>query len=149
MAETDRDNLKKQLQALEAKIQEHLNLTKERQDEAEKRKQELQEEPEDEEDGGAQRTLAIGEVEKRSHLLDADQVSCGIVFSRLHSERTGQDIGKVLTSGDSRALIGLPESVVGKINQRIGDVTTEKNSIAVVGVFDGTVDMKDFFKRSS
>jgi hypothetical protein len=54
-----------------------------------------------------------------------------------------------LTSGDSRALVGLPESVVGKINQRIGDVTTEKNSIALVGVFDRTVDMKDFFKRSS
>jgi hypothetical protein len=53
MADTDHDNLKKQLQALKAKIQEHLNLTKERQDEAKKCKQELQEELEDEEDGGA------------------------------------------------------------------------------------------------
>jgi hypothetical protein len=35
-----------------------------------------------------------------------------------------------------------------KIKQRIGDVTTEEKSVAVVGVFDGTVEMRDFFKRS-
>jgi hypothetical protein len=149
VSETVHEDLKKQLQTLETKIQEHLDLIKEQQGEAKKRKQELQEEPEDEEDGGAQRTLAITEVEKQSHLLEADQASCGVVFSRLHSQRTGQEIGRILTSGDSRALVGLPERVVGKINQRIGDVTTEQNSAAVIGVFDGTVDMKDFFKRSS
>ena len=149
LTETVYEGLKKQLQTLETKIQEHLDLIKEQQDEAKKRKQELQEEPEDEEDGGAQRTLAIKEVEKRSHLLEDDQVSCGVVFSQLRSQRTGQEIGKVLTSSDSRALVGLPERIVGKINQRIGDVTTEQNSAAIVGVFDGTVDMKDFFKRSS
>ena len=149
MSETVHEDLKKQLHTVETKIKEHLDLLKEQQNEAKKRKQELQEEPEDEEDGGAQRTLAIKEVEKRPHLLEADQVSSGVVFSRLRSQRTGQEIGKILTSSDSRALVGLPERVVGKINQWIGDVTTEQNSAAVVGVFDGTVDMKDFFKRSS
>ena len=108
---------------------------------------ELQEEPEDEEDGGAQRTLAIKEVEEQSHLLEADQVSCGVVFSQVRSKRTGQDIGNIITSDDSRALVGMPESVVGKVNQRIKDVTTQRNSTVAVGVFDGSVDMRDFFKK--
>jgi hypothetical protein len=65
-SETDREKLKTQLQALEAKIQEHIDLTKKQQDEAQKRRQELQVEPDDEEDGGAQRTLAI-QGSKSSH----------------------------------------------------------------------------------
>ena len=139
--------MKQQLQALETKIQEHLELTKKQQDEVEKRKQELHEEPEDEEDGGAQRTLAIKEVENQSRFLEADQISSGVVFSQVRSKQTGQVIGTVTTSDDSRALVGLPESVVGKIHQRIGDVTTQKKSAAAVGVFDGSVDMKGFFNR--
>ncbi len=129
-------------------IQEHLDLTTEQQNEAQNRKQDLQEEPGDEEDGGAQRTLAIKEIEEQSRLLETDQVSCGVVFSRVRSERTGQDIGHITTSDDSRALVGLPESVIGKVHQRIKNVTTERNSAAAVGVFDSSVDMRDFFKRS-
>jgi hypothetical protein len=72
MSETDREEVKQQLQTLEKKIQEHLDLTKRQQDEAQKRKQVLQEELEDEEDGGAQRTLAIKEIDKQSRLLEAD-----------------------------------------------------------------------------
>ncbi|KAL5331178.1 hypothetical protein ACEPPN_000707 [Leptodophora sp. 'Broadleaf-Isolate-01'] len=146
MSETDREDLKKQLQTLETKIQDHLDLTIKLQDKAWKRKQELQEEPEDEEDGGAQRTLAIKEVEERSRLLEADQVSCGVVFSQLRSKRTGQDISNIKTTDGSKALVGLPESVVGKIDQRIKDVTTQRNSAVAVGVFDN-VDMRDFFKK--
>jgi len=126
-----------------------MDLTKSQQSEVQKRKGDLQEEPEDEEDEGAQRTLALKEVEEQSRLLEADQISSGVVFSQSRSERTGQDISNVITSDDSRALIGLPEGVVGKINQRIRDVTTQGNSAAVVGVFDGNVDMRDFFKRST
>jgi hypothetical protein len=57
--------------------------------EAQKRKQDLQEEPEDEEDGGTKRTLAITgkEIEEQSRLLETDQVFCGVVFSQLRSER--------------------------------------------------------------
>jgi hypothetical protein len=40
----------------------------------------------------------------------------------------------------------MPESVVREVNQRIGDVTTKNRSAAAVGVFDKTVDMRDFFK---
>jgi hypothetical protein len=130
-------------------VQTHLEITKEMHDEAQKRKQELQEEPEDEEDGGAQRTLAIKEVDEQSRLLEANQVSCGVIFTQLRSKLTSQEIGKVITTDDSRALVGLPESVVGKINQRIGDVTTQKNSVAVVGVFNGTIDLNDFVGKSS
>jgi len=52
------------LQALEAQIQEHIDLIKKQQGEAQRRRQELQEEPEDEEDGDAQQALATQEIEK-------------------------------------------------------------------------------------
>jgi hypothetical protein len=135
--------VKEQLQALEAKIQDHMDLTKRQQDEALQRKRELREEPEDEVDDGAQRKLAILEVEEQSRLLDADQVSCGVIFSQVRSKWSGQDISNVVTSGDSRALVGLPESVVGKINQRIRDVRTEGGSMAVVGVYSGNFSFRD------
>ena len=125
-----------------------MDLTKKQQDEAQRRRQELQEEPEDEEDGGAQRALATQEVEKQSGFLEADQVSSAVVFSQVRSKRTGQDISNIITSNDSKALVGMPESVVGKVNQRIKDVTTQNRSAAAVGVFDKNVDMRDFFKSS-
>jgi hypothetical protein len=135
------------LQALETQIQEHIDLIEKQQGEAQRRRQELQDRPEDE-DGGAQRALATQEIEKQSGLLEADQVSSAVVFSQVRSKRTGQDISNVITSDDSRALIGMPESVVGKVNQRIKDVTTQNRSAAAVGVFDKNVDMRDFFKSS-
>lgn len=138
-SEVDRANVRMQLQALEEKIQEHLDLTKREQEDANRRRQELQEEPEDEEDMGAQRTLAINEVEEQSRLLEAGQVSCGVVFSQVRSKRSGQDISNVVTSGDSTALVGLPESVVGKINQRITNIRTEGGSRAVVGVYSDNI----------
>lgn len=140
-SEAAREDAKKQLQTLEVKIQEHLDLTKRQQEEAEKRRQELQEEPEDEEDGGAQRTLAIKEVEAQSRLLEADQVSCGVVFSQVRSKRSGQDISDIVTSDNSQALVGMPESVVGEINQRISGVRTEGGSRAIVGVYSGNVSL--------
>lgn len=142
-SETDRENVKRQLQTLETKIQKHLDLTKRQQDQALERKRALEEEPEDEEDGGAQRTLAMKEVEQQSRLLEADQVSCGVVFSQVRSKRSGQEISNVITSNNSKALVGMPESVVGKINQRITDVRTQGGSVAVVGVYSGNIGLKD------
>ncbi|KNG45791.1 cytochrome p450 [Stemphylium lycopersici] len=142
-SDTDRENVKRQLQSLERKIQEHLDLTKLQQDQALERKRALEEEPEDEEDGGAQRTLAIKEVEQQSRLLEADQVSCGVVFSQVRSKRSGQEISNIITLGNSKALIGLPESVVGKINQRITDVRTEGGSVAIVGIYGANISLKD------
>ncbi|KAF2272441.1 uncharacterized protein EI97DRAFT_504224 [Westerdykella ornata] len=144
MSEADRENVQKQLQTLETKIREHLDLTKKQQKGAQERKQELQEEPEDEEDGGLERALAIKEVEEQLRVLEADQVSCGVILSQVRSKRSDHDIGHVVTSDNSRALVGMPESVVGKINQRIAGVRTDGGSRAVVGVYssDG---LKDFW----
>jgi len=144
-SETNREQLKTQLQSLEVQIQEHMNLTKKQQDEVQRRRQELEDEPEDEGDS-AQRALAIQEVEKQSSLLEADQVSSTLVFSQVRSKPTGQDINSIITSEDSMALVGMPESVVGKVNQRIKGVTTQNKSAAAVGVFDKNFDMSNFFK---
>jgi hypothetical protein len=142
----DCEQLKTQLQALETQIHKHIDVTKKQQDEAQRRRQKLLEEPDDKADGGAQQALATQEVEKQFGLLEADQVLSAIVFSQVRSKLTGQDISNVATSDDSRVLVGMPESVVGKVNQRINNVTTQNRSAAAVGVFDKTVDMSDFFK---
>lgn len=134
-SEADRESMQNQLQAIETKIKEHIDLTKYQQEETQRRKRELEEEPEDEEDGGAGRILAIQEVEKQSRLLEADQVSCGVVFSQVQSKRSGQDIKNIITSANSSALVGMPASVVGKVNQRISDVRTDGGSTAFVGIF--------------
>ncbi|PVH98434.1 hypothetical protein DM02DRAFT_630233 [Periconia macrospinosa] len=139
ISEADRENVKSQLQSLEMKIQEHLDLTKRQQGEAETRKRELREEPEDEEDGGAQRTLAIKEIEEQSRLLEAAQVSCGVVFCQTRSKRSGQDISYIVTLDNSQAMVGMSESVVGRINQRISAVRTERGSQAIVGVYSGNI----------
>lgn len=139
----DREHVKRQLQILETKIQEHLDLTKRQQNEAQQRKLELEEEPEDEIDDDSQRMLAVREVEEQLRILEADQVSCGVVFSQVRSKRTDQDIGNVTTLDNSRALVGLPESVVGKINQRVKDVRTEVYSAAVVGVYGSNFNFRD------
>lgn len=144
----DREKLKTQLQALETQIQEHIDLAKKQQDEAQRRMQDLQEELEDEEDGGAQRALATQEVEKQKGLLEADEVSSVVIFSQVQSKRSHQDISNVITSDDSKALVGMPESVVGEVNQRIKDVATKSRSAAAVGVFDKNVDMRNFFKST-
>ncbi|PZD29772.1 hypothetical protein A1F96_04896 [Pyrenophora tritici-repentis] len=141
-SETDRENVKRQLQTLKAKIQEHLDLTKRQQDQALERRRALEDEPEDEEDGGAQRTLAVKEVDQQSRLLEADQVSCGVIFSQVRSKRSGQEISNIITLDNSKAVVGLPESVVGKINQRITDVRTEGGSVAVVGVYSGSIGLE-------
>ena len=76
-------------------------------------------------------------------LPEADQVSCGVVFSQVRSKRSGQEISNIVTLDNPKAVVGLPESVVGKINQRITDVRTEGGSVAVVGVYIGNTDLED------
>ncbi|MCJ1312993.1 hypothetical protein MMC25_006669 [Agyrium rufum] len=148
-SQTAREKLKQQLQALEKAIQDHFEFTKRQQDEIQKRMNEQDEEPEDEENGGAQRALPLNEVEKQSRLLGGDQTSPRVVFSQSQSERTSQVIGNVITSDGSRALVGLPLSVVRKIDQRIEGVTTQHKSAAIVGVFSDDVDMKSFFNKAA
>ncbi|KAJ5085225.1 Cytochrome P450 [Penicillium argentinense] len=76
-----RQEIEKQLQILESAIWEHIDLTKRNQDEALRRKKELEslEDEYEDEDGGAQRTLAIQETEMQSRLLEADQTASGVV----------------------------------------------------------------------
>lgn len=88
------DELKKRLHALESSVQQHVDLTKTLRDEAEKRKEQLGKEPEeDEEDDGAQRNLAIQEVEERSRLLEADESFATAISSRLRAKLSGQESG--------------------------------------------------------
>jgi hypothetical protein len=86
------------LQDLEKAIQEHITLTERRQNEALERMEELQEEPEDEYDGGAQRTLAIGEIDEQSRLLEADQVISGVISSQLRARLLGRDSGNTFNA---------------------------------------------------
>jgi hypothetical protein len=144
---TDRESLRAEFRTLERTIQEHVESTKRAQEEIERRKLDLRKGPEDEGDDEAQRVLARKEVEEQSCLLEADQISSGVVFSQVHRTLTGQDIINVITTDDSKALVGLPQGVVGKVSQRIRDVRTERNSAAVVGVFADDVDMRDFLKK--
>ena len=143
----DRKSLMEQFQTLEKTIQEHVEVTKAAQSAVERQKLGLEQNFDDEGDDDAQHELAMREVEEESRLLEADQVSSGVIFSQVHGRLTRQDISNVTTADDSRALVGLPESVVGKIEQRIRGVNTERNSAAAVGVFDSNVDMQGFFSR--
>lgn len=138
----DRKTLIEQFQTLEKAVREHLELTKRAQNAVERQKLELEQHLDDEGYDDAMR-----EAEEESRLLEADQICSGVIFSQVHSRLTRQDISNVTIADDSRALIGLPESVVGKIEQRIYEVSTEKNSAAAVGVFDSNVDMRSFFSR--
>ena len=127
-----------------------MDVTKRQQYEAQKRKEDLEEDTGDDDDGNgshALRVLALKEIEKQSCLLEADQVSSAVAFSQLLSGSTDQVISNVITSDDSESLVALPASVVGKVNQRIRNVTTQGKSVAIVGVFDGNIDMRNYFKE--
>jgi hypothetical protein len=124
------------MQALELRTQETLALVQQQQEEASQRRQILSQglEDDDEDDEtDAQRALAIEEVDEQSRMHDETQVSLGIVFAQLRAGRTHQEIGNVVTDQQSMALVGLPERLVGKMDQRIGDVSTTNNSASLVG----------------
>jgi hypothetical protein len=73
-------------------------------------------------------------VEKQLRQLEADQVSSKVILWQVRSIRSGQDIHNVFASDDSGALVGLQESFVENINQRIENVRAEKGSVVVAGV---------------
>lgn len=71
-----------------------MDLTKTLHNEAQKRKEQLSKEPEEEEDDdGAQRNLAMQEVEEQSRLLEADESFANAVSSRLRAKLSGQESG--------------------------------------------------------
>ena len=65
-------------------------------------------------------------------------------FPSVYSRLTRQDISKATITDDSR---GLRESVVGKIQQRISEVSVKGDSAAAVRIFDGNVDMRGLFSK--
>ncbi|KAH7344304.1 hypothetical protein BKA66DRAFT_434342 [Pyrenochaeta sp. MPI-SDFR-AT-0127] len=139
-SKADREEVKSQLQALEGAVQEHINLTKKEQDDAQRRKDELQEEPEGEEDGGVQRTLALKEVEEQSRLLQADQDSSEVLVTQIKIHHTMQKIRDVKASEDSTALAGFINTVADpKVEQDISGVAADKRSFAGAGVIMGLV----------
>lgn len=130
-SESERKSLKNGIEAIEIRIQEHMTRTLDQSTEAALRINEL----EHEHNGSADFDGAIEEVKKRVEVLELDQVSCGVAFAQAKSCRSGIDIAKVLTTDKSIAFVGLPASVVGKVNLRVGEVTTQGGSTAHVGVF--------------
>ncbi|KAF3389776.1 hypothetical protein DPV78_011694 [Talaromyces pinophilus] len=97
-SKTNREELKTRLQNLEKAIKEHITLTKELQTKALERKEELQKELEDEEDGGAQRTLAMKEVEEQSRLLEVNRTASKVVASKVLDILLGQRGGDTYTA---------------------------------------------------
>ncbi|RAO74323.1 uncharacterized protein BHQ10_010335 [Talaromyces amestolkiae] len=97
----DRDKLDTRLQNLEKAIQEHITLICRQHKDALERQEELQEEPEDEDVNGAQRTLAIREVEEQSRLLESDQTASEVISSQLRAMIQGQHGGNTYSAAFS------------------------------------------------
>lgn len=121
----------KKLHDLEKEIQAHLDLTTEHLETTHSRIEQLEENH----DGSPEMDQAINELQKRAENLQNDQVASGVVFAQAESSRSGIDIGKVVTSDNSNAYVGLPASVVGRVNLRVKEVTTQIGSTSHVGVF--------------
>lgn len=135
------------MEALELQAREQVQLIKQQRDEALLRGNKLELRAGEDSDDDAELAQAAGEAKKQSRLLEETQVSMAAVFVQLRATRTHQEIGNVFTDQESMALVGLPERLVGKVDQSIGDVSTTGKSASMVGVFDKTVDLKDFFRR--
>ncbi|PCG88134.1 Hypothetical protein PENO1_111970 [Penicillium occitanis (nom. inval.)] len=94
----NREEQNTRLQNLEKAIQEHIILINKQHKAALERQEEFQEEPEDEDDDGAQRTLAIKEVEEQSRLLESDQSASGVLASQLRALSQGQHVGNTYSA---------------------------------------------------
>lgn len=136
---------------MEKRISENVELTKQQQADAQKRRQDLErrldEDEDDDDDEQSKLNSALGEVDKQSAVLERHLEDCGVIFSQLHSGRTGVVIGDVKTDKFSQAMLALPESVIGRINARIGNVSTTDHSSTFIGVYKGDFAPGDFFKN--
>jgi transposase-like protein len=135
LSESDREATRLQLDAVKAKVQEHLDFMKDQFKNTSDRIAEL----ENSYDGSDEAVEAVDEVKKRAEIIQANQISCGVIYTQAESSTSGIDIGEVMTTDDSSAYIGLPPSVVGKVNLRVKQVTTQRGSTSHVGVFGGNM----------
>lgn len=141
------EKLSQQMHNLELQAREQIILFRKQQERLEQRERELALNSDSENDESAEQVAASNEVKQQFRLLDESQISLGVVFAQVRAARTHQVIGNVTTDRESFALVGIPERLVGKIDQQIGDVSTTDKSAAVVGVFDSSVDMRDLLFR--
>ncbi|KAK5125659.1 hypothetical protein LTR85_011933 [Meristemomyces frigidus] len=138
--------LQAQMKTLEGELQKSIELSKPLEADREKRREEVKQAlTEADEDDEPKLDLAMVELAEESAVLEEFQVNCGVMFTQVHSGRTGLVIGDVKTDEGGLAIVGLPESVIGRINARIGNVTTAKNAKAFVGVYDKNVSSRGFF----
>jgi hypothetical protein len=137
----DRESAKQQLQVLDTKIKAHLELTQQLSSTVIERRGQLRVQVAKAEDDAQENdgTLAIQEVDEQAQILEEAVVSSGVMHTQIHAKLTNQTIGNVLLGEGSVATVGLPKSAVGKMNQRLGNVTTEKNCRTAVGVFPDDV----------
>ncbi len=131
------------LLALQDDIQQHLELTRTQHEQTRQKLQELSVETSNEEHDGAQCEAALGEVRSRAEVLETDQISSGVICAQVRSHVTRQSIEDMRTSDNSTALVGLPQAVIGKIDQRIRGVSTTNHCRAVVGVFSDAINIKE------
>ena len=141
------EKLSQQMHNLELQAREQIILFRKQQERLEQRERELALNSDSEDNESAEQVAASNEVKQQFRLLDESQISLGVVFAQVRAARTHQVIGNVTTDRESFALVGIPERLVGKIDQQIGDVSTTDKSAAVVGVFDSSVDMRDLLFR--
>jgi hypothetical protein len=135
-SDADRQSTKQQLQVLKTKIEDHREWTQQLSDENIDRRDQLQVAIAEAE-GEAQDDLAIAirEVDEQDRILEEDFVSSTVLHAEVHAKLAEQTIGNVMMGDGSITTVGLPKSVVGKMNQRIGNVTAESNSRGAVGVY--------------
>lgn len=130
--------MKNRLLALESAVRMRIEAIKEDQDETHKREDEYREDLEDEEDGGAQRTLSLKEVGEQLRLLEASHASAEALATQIKRNLTMQKIKDVKARDDSTAVAGFINTVADpKIEQDISNVTADKRSFAGAGVIMG------------
>jgi uncharacterized protein YfeS len=110
------ERLSQQMQSLELQASEQITLFKKQQQRLEQRTQELALHSDSDDEESAEQIAAANEMKEQARLLDDSQVSLAVAFAQLKAARTNQEIGNVVTDKQSFALVGIPESVVGKIN---------------------------------
>jgi hypothetical protein len=76
------------------------------------------------------------EVMRQVETYDQLLASCAIASTQIQALQANQQIGHITTDDYSKATVGMPASVVGKVRQQvIGSVSTTKHSEAKVGIF--------------
>ena len=141
------ERLSQQMRNLELQAEQQIALYKEQQERLAQRDQEPAPHSDNSEDEeSADQTAAANEVKKQIRLLEDTQVSHGVVFAQVRAARARQELGKVTSDKDSMAFSGMPASLVGKIDQKVGDVSATNGSKSFGGMYEG--DMNMFFSRA-